>query len=262
MYVLSEDDERKLIELNKKIAPSVVPITQQAFIIHLPHGTGSLVQYENKCFLVSNYHVYYDVEHNEQFQNLAVENHGRFTSLPCSIVAKKHPYDTGIDCVDSLNSSRLLAFSKFQNAYAPVDGEIFYIIGYPFRSQLLDTKKGDYSYKPEQIYGFEIKGHTCMSNYFGLKCPNLKGVCLNDVRSISGSLVWNTKIIECRNKGIPWSIDMAVVAGIVCKWGAENDDDTQNLDTLICTKIDDMYIPDMIDYWNKNQIGPNSITTI
>lgn len=258
---------KKLMKLNAIIEPCVVPLNDWNGFLLTPHGTGSLVKNGKNCYLITNYHVCVDDFGTQS--RLLMKYNKQDIQLNCSIVAKNKPNDVAIDNVDSLsnNISSFISSSKLRDSFSPQESEIFYIVGYPSGLTDFKTNPSNFTSKALKIHGFEIPidmiNPTLSKTAFALECPGLYEKSGKDIEGLSGALVWNTKIIECLMKGETWSPDKAVVAGIVRQWGGHTPASVFR-DTLICTKIEQMFIPDLIAYWNMNKssIQPNSFVTI
>jgi hypothetical protein len=113
-------------------------------------------------------------------------------------------------------------------AHAPVQGEILFFKGYkgasvPFAFGSLFTNAT--SYGTQQVPLPEDKRFNSRF-HFGLDyrpdlATALDGRDLPRPDGFSGSLIWNTRFVECGQNGQPWSVDCAQITGLVWLWVPE-----------------------------------------
>ena len=262
MSVLDDVDKKKINELKKYVSPRVMPVCQSV----LPKGTASLVVSDEGWFFISNYHVLYDVKNHQLFKPLEFVLGKEHFPLDFPYVAKKHPVDVAVVNVDWMNQNGFnfyIPISKFANHCLSVDEEIFLIVGYPSALQTYNKNEHDYNHIQILLLGHKVDLES--DNSFVIECPELFNRCgrsIEGIEGLSGSLVWNTKIIECKKNDIDWSPDKAAVAGIVCKWGAADEKDVERLDRIICTKVEKMCVTDLFNYWKAHSSDIHEIATI
>lgn len=146
------------------------------------------------------------------------------------------------------HGSKALSLDKFATKHAPLERELLFMLGFSDeRSKFLALHEALHSratpYLTQEIplpclqknppRCWQPAYHFCL-NYK----PDLATTVGNGERyglpkppGLSGSLVWNTRRIDCLRQGINWTPDCAEVTGIVWAWPSESA-------CLIATKIE------------------------
>lgn len=171
---------------------------------------------------------------------------------------KSAPVDIAIAEIEELiwNSSNhnsiCIPYSRFANIHNPDPSEYLFLSGFsgeksrfhfghlfnpltPFLTQAV-TLPTDPRIDP--IHHFALRFNPTEARHTG----EIKE--LPDPHGMSGSLVWDTKIVYCKKNAIPWCCDYPVVTGIVWAWP------TSDL-CLIATKIEHLEIEKIIEVINK-----------
>lgn len=158
------------------------------------------------------------------------------------------------------HNSRCIQQSQFANRHAPVPSEYLFLSGFsaetskfyfgtlsnpvtPFLTQEICLPTNDDRFDQSYHFALQFNPSTAVSTEKMRGLPNPHGM--------SGSLVWDTKIIYCKTYGIPWHCDLPVVTGIV--WGWPSSDLC-----LIATKIEHFEINGLIKNINDNKTPINS----
>jgi hypothetical protein len=121
----------------------------------------------------------------------------------------------------------------------PADGEILFFQGFPGQNTSLNYEGVTaipLAYATYEIESKEIieKFHTDfdMDFHFSIVYTSTDSVSMNDedplskppiAKGLSGSLVWDTKYVECLRLGKKWSPELARVTGIIWGWDKKNE---------------------------------------
>lgn len=214
----------------------------------MENGTGAFVDMGGAKLLVSNQHVVNNegLHHSfygyDSFVPAALERHD--LGEPIDIGAVKIQDDLWVRYA---RSATAIPLNRFADRHNPVPVEFLWTAGYPgdrikhfatvslavcqahptqeyiFHDDVKPHEKFDpkfhfaVGYSPEMAQKFDIPGSSSSPG-------------LSDPHGLSGSLVWNTRRLECFHKGEPWDQSLAVVTGIVWGWPGSN--------YLIATKVE------------------------
>jgi len=192
-------------------------------------GSGSYIESMGKRFLITNEHVARRLEtHQLSHQFNGCEN---VFGTRHDFISQGWPQDIAVGLIDddvwnhSPHQAQEIPKFRFDMCHRPVDGELFLMCGFaaqrarflfgtlitpysPYLAQephprpaFLDTRHFALAYNPDRAQ--PIAGN---------------GQLPGDPHGFSGSLVWNTRRVECRNRGIEWSPELATVTGIIHSW--------------------------------------------
>jgi len=234
----------------KDVHPSVTEIYAPSQINPeiLENGTGSFIDVDGTRLLFSNEHVITmsGLKHSffgfDRFVGGAVQRYGM-----------GQPRDVGASRVNEeiwekyANGARAIPLSRIAEKHETVPFEILWMAGYPGARvrnfsdltlavcQALPTQ--EYLFlndeepheKFDSDYHFAVAYSPAEAQPFDVSSSS-KSPGLSDPHGLSGSLVWNTRRLECYYAGIPWTPEIAVVTGIVWGWPRSN--------YLIATKVE------------------------
>lgn len=207
-------------------------------------GTGSYFENASKRFLLTNEHVLHDWD-KRQFCHQFDGCEDVF-KLGKPLALEEHPIDAAL-CVieDNVWNSRshgaeTIPSARFATRHQPVAGELFFIAGYPgersksLHKYLISRATRLVTQEPavSPIAGLH-------PNYFLVTYAPERAQCvdptqrieLSDPHGLSGSLVWNTRRVECLRAQRDWNPTLAQVTGLVCRW------DSPTL-TLIAVRVE------------------------
>jgi hypothetical protein len=214
----------------------------------LENGTGTFVEVDGNKLLLTNDHVILNKSLHHSFN----ESENYFWAAPQRYGVEK-PIDVGVAKVDAQlwalhgANCRAIGFERFAERHETVQHEILWIAGYPgervkqFDSLQLSVCEAT----PTQEYLFHdnVQPHEEFDPQFHFAVyyspANAKPILdaygstspgRSNPHGLSGSLVWNTRRLECFYAGHPWSPGLAVVTGIVWGW--------PNSIYLIATKVE------------------------
>ena len=71
---------------------------------------------------------------------------------------------------------------------------------------------------PEQTQMYCGHEYTAANLRFAQSVDPANAVELSDPHGLSGSLVWNTRRVECHVQNMEWSPDLAQLTGLLCRW--------------------------------------------
>ncbi|WP_124836585.1 hypothetical protein [Burkholderia glumae] len=213
----------------------------------LENGTGSFVDVNGVKLLVSNEHVIKSEGLHHSFPN-----HDRYVSGAYQKHVVAEPVDVGVsrikdDAWSAYGSGALaIPLSRFALRHDTHPHEILWTAGYPGArvkqlaatyavAQVLSTQEHIFregealheSFDPKYHFGVAYSPENAqridedaVSNSPGLSDPH----------GLSGSLVWNSRRLECFYNGQPWDPSMSLVTGIIWGWPSSN--------YLIATKVE------------------------
>lgn len=213
----------------------------------LENGTGSFVDVDGAKLLLSNEHVI----KNEGLR-YSLPEHDRYVRGAYLKHTVSHPIDIGVSRITNdiweVNGGDAYAIplSRFALNHVTYPHEILWTAGYPGArvvqlcethavAQVLSTQEyifpeGEVPHElfdPEYHFGVAYSpakaqriDQSVISNSPGLSDPH----------GLSGSLVWNSRRLECFYEGRSWSPSMALVTGMIWGWPSS--------DYLIATKVE------------------------
>lgn len=194
-------------------------------------GTCAYIGFAGKRLLITNEHVLRDWKARQ----FAHQFHGceDVFRLGKPLALEEHPVDAAILLIgDNVWGSRphraeAVPPERVAEKHQPVPGELFFVSGYPEK-------------RSKSLYKNLISRATRLvtqespvapfpglhPNYFTLAYAPEKAqsvdpanaVTLSDPHGMSGSLVWNTRRIECLAQNKEWSPELAQVTGMLCRW--------------------------------------------
>lgn len=208
-------------------------------------GTGSYLEFAGKRWLITNEHVLGDWQsHQFAHQLHGCDDVFRLREAPHAI--EGHPVDVAIwEIPDDLWRRQVhqavpIPSERLAERHAPLPGELLFITGFPQqRSHFLFNTLTSYA---TQLLAQERRPPTVddlHENYVLVGYSSGQAQSVNPGSSaplplpsgLSGSLLWNTRRIECLRDDRPWSPDMAQVSGMLCRWDS-------NLVSVQATRIE------------------------
>lgn len=246
-----------LSELREYLSCYVTPISKvidKDYGEH--HGSGSYLELNESKYLITNEHIGKELENRSlAHQFINSENVYRLTN---EIIAEKYPIDVAVSKIDSKiwndihYSSLAIPIDKIATKHEPVGKELFFIIGYSGdRSKFLFNTLVTYG-TPYVTQESELPENLGDSFYhFSLEYKPDRAISLDENSpglplppGFSGTLVWNSRFIECKLKNEQWSPQKAIITGIVWGWPSSNA-------CLIATKVEHLKLVDMCTYANS-----------
>lgn len=232
------------------VTPSLTPIyfPSSSDPDFMENGTGAFVDVKGTKLLVSNWHVvknrgvHYSFFGFNEFVRAGPQRYG--WDYPIDIGALKVP--AGLWDQYASNASPI-PFGRFAERHDTVRHEFLWMAGYP-GARINQLSMGTFSVcqaLPTQEYLFHdgVEPHKtfCSDLHFAVAYSPERAERfdisrpsdspgLSDPHGLSGSLVWNTRRLECFYDNKPWDPNFAAVTGIVWGWPGNN--------YLIATKVE------------------------
>lgn len=212
----------------------------------LENGTGSLVDVNGVKVLLSNEHTI----KNERLQ-YSFPNHDRYVSGAYAKWVIDHPTDVGLSRIPDETWSMYgegafaIPLNRFALRHDTCPNEILWTAGFPGArvkqlaatyavAQVLSTqehifREGDVLHEQfDPAYHFGVGYSPEKAQRFDEHDTSSPGLSVPP--GLSGSLVWNSRRLECFYAGRQWEPSMALVTGIIWGW--------PNSDYLIATKVE------------------------
>ncbi|KAF3984386.1 MAG: hypothetical protein HFP81_02415 [Methylococcales symbiont of Hymedesmia sp. n. MRB-2018] len=214
------------------IKPFTTPISRALSDIEGEHhGSGSYIEVNNVKYIITNEHVAKELRNNSlTHQFYKNENIYKLTN---PAIAVPHPIDVAISKIESSSwlacehEALAIPFNLFEQRHNPVKHELLFFAGYSGqRSRFLFgnmitpgtpylTQESPF---PENVEEADQKYHFS-PHYSPDLATSIGGSShLPDPHGFSGSLVWNTKRVECLMAEKEWKPELARVTGIVWAW--------------------------------------------
>ena len=213
-------------------------------------GTGSYLDFSGRTYLLTNEHVAQQGEEpGHQFEGCADVYRVR---LPFAL--HRPPLDVALALVPAEVCSNAvfcggIPSERLATRHDPQPGEMLFFIGYgaskaKFLFGQLNTPGSPYATQQAEL---EDDDRLDPELHFSL--PYMPDRAMRaDGRSgglpsppgLSGSLVWNTRFVECLNAGRQWSPDLAQVTGLVWGWASESGH-------VFATKVEHLGIQSLVD---------------
>lgn len=240
---MSEEQLKALFrEVQEEMAVNVTPSLTEVYYPSatnpdfMENGTGAFVEVAGTKLLVSNNHVIKNKGLHYSFFEF-----NRFVSAAAQTYGLPAPIDIGAAKVSDevwsqyATKASAVPFDSFAEKHQTVPHEILWTAGYPGArvKQLAESTHAVCQALPTQEYLFhegEMPHEEFSPDYhfavsyspegaqpFDTSRPS-RSPGLSDPHGLSGSLVWNTRRLECFYANRPWSPNMAVVTGLVWAW--------------------------------------------
>lgn len=225
-----------IIEMTEFIKPYVTPISRALSQDEGEHlGSGSYFELENKKYIITNEHVAKYLNMNSlTHQFWGNENIFRLIN---PLIAVPYPTDVAISKIEekiwSFCEHKALAIPSniFEQKHNPLQGEFLFWSGYSgerakfifghmvSRGTPYLTQECNF---PNDFDDANPKFHFLLHYRPDLEKSIVGNSHLPNPHGFSGSLVWNTKRLECIHTGKKWSPELAKITGIVWGWSSSH----------------------------------------
>ncbi|WP_343661097.1 hypothetical protein [Ralstonia sp.] len=218
------------IEMRDHVSQFVSPISRELSDEHGElWGSGSYIESEAKRCIVTNEHVAnaqasagltHQFRDSETIRRIT----NPFLTLP-------HPVDSAIARIDNAawdldnHTGAAIPLSRFAQQHNTVKGELLFMLGFSgersdFIFQTLITPATPYTTQEQELPEGETTEFHFGLHYLPEKAQTVDGSArgLPIPKGFSGSLVWNTRRVECMQEGKPWTPEQAQVTGMLCRW--------------------------------------------
>lgn len=194
-------------------------------------GTGSYIEWGDRRLLITNEHVLKDFERRKFAHQFHLCEDVFELAKP--IALEKHPVDVALCAIpedlwqSKQHAAEAVPQERFATLHRPAPGELMFVTGFPERrSRFLF---GNLFSRATRLVTQEHPAAVVSDlhpNYFSVAYAPEKTqsvdpantVPLSTPEGMSGSLVWNTRFVECLKAGQQWSPDLAQVTGMFCRW--------------------------------------------
>lgn len=195
-------------------------------------GTGSYISTLGQIMLITNEHNLAKLETNSI--GLQFRGNENVFKLHSPAYSCEYPFDIGFSLIRSEvwnlpelqpHSALAIPESRLATVHKTAENELLFFMGYAlngstFMYGTLLSRGTAYMMREVDLpegwcdsrYHFAIEYRPDLAEAIG------RGADLPRPDGFSGSLVWNTRYIECTEKGVPWSPEYAEVTGIVWGW--------------------------------------------
>ncbi len=198
----------------------------------LLEGTGAYIELNGKRCLLTNEHVVRDWE-TRQFTHQFNGCDDVFKLFGGPLAIKQHPIDCAVYIVEDNiwnireHGAEAVPSDCISQRHDPVPGELLFLAGYPDkRSKSLHRSLINRATRlvTQEIPNMQIPdlhANHFLLNYSPSNAESvdpLNKVDLSEPRGLSGSLVWNSRRLECYQQNIELTPDLAQVTGLLCRW--------------------------------------------
>jgi hypothetical protein len=222
------------IQMLEYIKPFVSPISRVLSGDNGEHlGSGSYFEIEGRKYIITNEHVAKYLASNSLTHLFYGSEHVFKLTNPAFAMAA--PIDVAISRIEekvwNMYSHEALAipFNHFAQIHSPAQHELLFFTGYSgqrskFLFDSLITPATPYLTQecpfPNKVNSADKNFHFAL-HYNPDLAKSVDGSShLPDPHGFSGSLVWDTRRVECLQAGKEWSPKLAKVSGIVWGWSS------------------------------------------
>lgn len=221
-----------LLRMKDHVEPFITPIWKYKDENEIkPHGSGSYFENSHGKFIITNDHVAkysqsYQLTHSfkgsEEILNISKPFIGDVTPIDVAI----SEIEEGI-WLEHKCEAGAIPIKRFATKHSPVEGELLFFTGFSGeRSKVVFencfsrgtpflTQENPF---PQSIEYADQKYHLSIPYPPELVETSEPIVSLPNPHGFSGSLLWDTKRVECERKQIEWDPSMAEVTAIVWGW--------------------------------------------
>ncbi|WP_264549178.1 hypothetical protein [Flavobacterium sp. N2820] len=195
------------------------------------HGSGSYFENSQGQFIITNEHV---AKYNQDYRlTHSFKGSNDILNIRKPFISDLLPIDVAICKIEKVAWSEhkcegeAIPIKRFANKHSPVEGELLFFAGFSGkRSKIVFDNcfsRGTPFLTQECTFPENIE-HADPIYHISIPYPpelvetREPSVPLPDPHGFSGSLLWNTKRIECQRKEIEWDPSMAEVTAIIWGW--------------------------------------------
>jgi hypothetical protein len=248
--------------MKEHVGPFLSPIWKYKFWRRkdiLSHGSGTYIEKENKKFIITAEHV---AKHKfcERLTHSFCGN-DKILVLRNKFVCKKHPVDVAISKINNskwqkeVSQGNSIPLNRFNQKHDATNGELLFFAGFSGeRSKVLFKtviSRGTAYLTQECKFPQSVKGANPTYHLSIHYPPDLAHtldpqvtIPLPNPHGFSGSLLWNTKRVECLEKKVEWDPSMAKVTGIIWAWPSSEA-------CILATKVEYLELEAMIEDYDN-----------
>lgn len=206
-------------------------------------GSGSFIESQGRRFLITNEHVASAMQTNSLSHMFnGCEHHFR---VQHPFIAEEFPRDVAVSPIDDKvwnlmpHEAKVIPEARFDSSHRPVPAELLAMCGFAgenedFHFGILFTRYTPYTTQETHPQPELHEKHFAIEYRPDRAIPvQGRGNLPGDPSGFSGSLLWNTRRVECLQKGVEWTPDLAVVTGIIHRWDGK-------AGILIATRVEEI----------------------
>ena len=195
-------------------------------------GPGAYIEFGGRRLLLTNEHVLRDWE-TRQFTHQFNGCEDIFKLRGHPLALEKHPIDCAAWPIEDniwnmrSHSAQAVPPERIAQRHRPLAGELLFFAGYPekrskslYRNLITRATRLLTQELPNTPIP-DLHTNYFLLNYSPEKAESvdpMNDINLSEPHGLSGSLVWNTRRLECLQQGIQWTPDLAQVTGLICRW--------------------------------------------
>lgn len=215
------------------------------------HGSGSYFENLNGKFIITNDHV---AKYNQSYQlTHSFKGSTNILNIRKPFISELPPVDVAISKVEEDTweahhcEGHAIPIIRFAIRHSPAVGELLFFAGFSgARSKVLFENcfsRGtpfltQECALPNSIMEANEDFHMAIPYPPELAESIDPSVPLPDPHGFSGSLLWNTKHVECQRKGLEWTPSMAEVTAIIWGWPSSEV-------CILATKVEHLNLEEM-----------------
>lgn len=221
------------------------------------HGSGSYFENCHGKFIITNEHV---AKYNQNYRlTHAFRGSDEILNIRKPFISQISPIDVALSQIESdiwlqhRCQAEAIPIKRFATKHAPVEHELLFFAGFsgersrvifnncisrgtPFLTQeCLFPEHIEYA---DQIYHLSIPYPPELAE------TSESSTSLPDPHGFSGSLLWNTKRVECKRNEIDWDPSMAEVTAIIWGWPSSSV-------CILATRIEHINLDEMTCEYQK-----------
>ena len=218
--------------MNEYLADFCTPIVKHLGDYGALEGTGTYLSFAGRTFILTNEHVA-RIRNTKLLLLHLLSNKEDLQPIRGNHMANEEPLDVALLPVDSAawsardHRSRAVTMDRISPKHEPAVTELLIFSGFAgerhsFRfgtiitpattsaSREVTLPMNDARFKSEYHFGLDYNPNLATSVVGSAHLPIPNGM--------SGSLVWNSRLVECKISGTPWTPEQACVTGLIFGW--------------------------------------------
>lgn len=195
-------------------------------------GTGAYIEFKGRRLLLTKEHVLHDYE-TRQFTHQFNGCEDIFKLRGHPLALEKQPIDCATWLIEDKiwnmrsHSAQVVPPERIAQEHRPLSGELLFFAGYPekrsksLHRNLITRATRLLTQEPPNTPISDLHTNYFVLNYSPEKAESvdpMNAINLSEPHGLSGSLVWNTRRLECLQQNRRWTPDLAQVTGILCRW--------------------------------------------
>jgi hypothetical protein len=210
-------------ELRDYLSPFTASVSSEELhsMVAKHFGSGSFAQLDGRPFLLSNAHV---LGRKDLTLGVVLKNNTEMHTLSGAVLQSEDSdlAFTEIPADDWQRGERRAIDAKlFDRPHDVLDGEVCFFMGFPGAHSFSSVAERTVRTRAFPYAGQKLAGLTddwvfyVNVDFKTMRDEHGQPVESFDFEGVSGSLVWNTRIVECVTNGKEWNPSVATPAGVV-----------------------------------------------